>query len=155
MKNSAELSDCRKYRYTLWRTWDDAKKSVMFIGLNPSTADEENDDPTLIRCMNFAKSWGYGSVCMTNLFAYRATDPNDMKGAVNPIGFNNNKWLSQMAKEVDLVIAAWGNDGSFLKRSNEVKALFPKLHCLKMNKSGEPAHPLYLQSKLKPILIDI
>ncbi|GHX72979.1 hypothetical protein VCSRO16_3593 [Vibrio cholerae] len=73
MKNTAELSKCRKYRYALWRTWDSDKPFAMFIGLNPSTADEKNDDPTLRRCINFAKSWGYGGVCMANLFAFRAT----------------------------------------------------------------------------------
>ncbi|MEI8668573.1 MULTISPECIES: DUF1643 domain-containing protein [Pseudoalteromonas] len=155
MKNTAELSECRKYRYALWRTWDATKPIVMFIGLNPSTADENNDDPTLIRCINFAKFWGYGGVCMSNLFAYRATEPRDMKAAKDPIGSNNDAWLTKLSNDAQLVICAWGNDGSFLKRSKQILELMPNLNYLKLNKSGEPAHPLYLSAKLKPIPMGI
>ena len=84
MKKDAQLSTCRKYRYALWRTWDEAKPQVMIIGLNPSTADETKDDPTITRCINFAKAWGYGGVCMANLFAYRATAPSDVKASIDP-----------------------------------------------------------------------
>lgn len=126
----------------------------MFVGLNPSTADETNDDPTLTRCMNFAKLWGYGGVCMANLFAFRATEPNDMKLAKNPIGPLNNKWLKSLAKDAGIVVAAWGNDGVFLNRSIEVVGFMPEMYCLKLNKSGEPAHPLYQAAKLKPVLMD-
>lgn len=151
MKNTAELSPCRQYRYALWRTWDDTKPIVMFIGLNPSTADENSDDPTLTRCINFAKSWGYGGVCMANLFAYRATDPKKMKAAKAPIGKDNDLWLQQLASSAKLVVGAWGNDGDFLQRSKQVKTLIKNLHYLKLNKSGEPAHPLYLPAKLTPL----
>lgn len=151
MKNTAKLSECRKYRYALWRTWDDSKPFVMFVGLNPSTADENTNDPTLTRCINYAKSWGYGGVCMANLFAYRATEPSDMKTSNDPIGSENNKWLKKLAKEAALVVAAWGNDGSYLRRSKQVLEIIPNLSCLKLNKSGEPAHPLYQAAKLKPV----
>ena len=150
MKNTAKLSECRKYRYALWRTWDNSKPYVMFVGLNPSTADEVSDDPTLMRCINFAKLWGYGGVCMANLFAFRATEPSDMKSAQDPIGKENNQWLEKLAESAGLVVAAWGNDGSFLNRSTQVKELLPNLHCLKMNKSGEPAHPLYQKTLTQP-----
>jgi len=153
MKNTAELSDCRKYRYALWRTWDDSHPYVMFVGLNPSTADEVSDDPTLTRCVNFAKSWGYGGVCMANLFAFRATEPSDMKAATDPIGQENNKWLTQLANNAGLVVAAWGNEGAFLNRSTQVIELLPNLHCLKINKSGEPAHPLYQKASSQPQLM--
>ena len=153
MKNTAKLSGCRNYRYALWRTWDSSKPLVMFVGLNPSTADETTDDPTLTRCINFAKSWGYGGVCMANLFAFRATEPSDMKASDDPIGAENNKWLKKLAKDAALVVAAWGNDGSYLGRSEQVKELLPILHCLRINKSGEPAHPLYQAAKLKPVPI--
>jgi hypothetical protein len=125
----------------------------MFVGLNPSTADENTDDPTLTRCINYAKSWGFGGVCMANLFAYRATEPKDMKAAKNPIGYDNNEWLKKLSKEAGLVVAAWGNDGSYQGRSEQVKQLLPNIHCLKINKSGEPAHPLYQKSNLKPVLM--
>lgn len=150
MKNTAELSKCRKYRYALWRTWDDEKAQVMFIGLNPSTADEVTDDPTLARCISFAKLWGYGGVCMANLFAFRATDPLDMKASKDPVGQENDQWLKKLSNESDLIVAAWGNDGSYKNRSQQVIELIPNLHYLKINKSGEPAHPLYLSSELKP-----
>jgi len=150
MKNTAELSKCRRYRYALWRTWDGSKPFVLFVGLNPSTADETTDDATLTRCINFAKSWGYGGVCMANLFAYRATQPSDMKTAKDPIGLDNNSWLEKLGNDAGIVVAAWGNDGAFLGRSQQIKTLLPTLHYLKMNKSGEPAHPLYLPAKLTP-----
>jgi hypothetical protein len=153
LKNTAKLSGCRNYRYALWRTWDSSKPFVMFVGLNPSTADEMSDDPTLTRCINFAKSWGYGGVCMANLFAFRATEPSDMKASDDPIGTENNTWLKKLAKDAALVVAAWGNDGSYLERSEQVKKLLPNLYCLKLNKSGEPAHPLYQAAKLKPVPI--
>jgi hypothetical protein len=153
LKADAKLSDCRNYRFALWRTWDDSKPFAMIVGLNPSTADEVKDDPTLTRCINFAKSWGYGGVCMTNLFAYRATDPKDMKAQNDPIGANNDIWLNKLANDAGIVVAAWGNDGRYLSRSKMVVEMLPNLHYLKMNKSGEPAHPLYLKADLIPVLM--
>lgn len=155
MKTDAKLSDCRKYRYALWRVWDETKPHAMIIGLNPSTADETEDDPTIIRCINFAKSWGYGGVCMANLFAYRATKPSDMKASSDPIGTENDAWLAKLAKEAGIVVAAWGNDGNYLERSSVIKNSLPNLHYIKMNKSGEPAHPLYLKGDLEPAPIGI
>lgn len=155
MRNTAALSECRKYRFALWRTWDESKPNVMFIGLNPSTADENKDDPTLTRCINYAKNWGFGGVCIANLFAYRATDPNEMKTEKDPIGSENNKWLMQLYNNAGLVVAAWGNDGVYLGRSKQVKKLLPNLHCLKLNKSGEPAHPLYQKADIEPVPLEI
>lgn len=123
----------------------------MIIGLNPSTADETEDDPTIGRCISFAKAWGYGGLCMTNLFAYRATNPSDMFEAEDPVGSENDEWIEKLAREAGVVVAAWGNDGSFLGRSKQIIQLIPNLHCLKMNKTGEPAHPLYLKATLQPI----
>lgn len=154
MNNTAKLSKCRKYRFALWRTWEDSTPYVMFIGLNPSTADECTDDPTLTRCINYAKAWGYGGVCMTNLFAFRATDPVVMKSATDPIGLENDEWLKRLTSEAGLVVAAWGNDGVYLGRSRQVRTLIPSMYCLKLNKSGEPAHPLYLKADLKPLILD-
>lgn len=99
MKKYATLSEDRKYRYTLTRIWDETKPKVMFIGLNPSTADETKDDPTIIRCINFAKSWGYGGLEMTNLFAFRATNPKVMKNEKEPIGKDNDTWLKKLATD--------------------------------------------------------
>ena len=151
MKKDAKLSDCRKYRYALWRTWDDAKPYAMIVGLNPSTADETQDDPTLTKCIKFAKSWGYGGVCMANLFAFRATDPSDMKASSDPIGLENDVWLVKLSEGAGIVVAAWGDDGSHLGRASAIKAKLPNLSCIKMNKSGEPSHPLYLNGGLIPV----
>ena len=141
----------RQYRYSLWRIWDRQLPAVMFIGLNPSTADATLDDPTLVRCIGFARDWGYGSVYTVNLFAFRATDPRDMKRASSPVGPDNDRVISELAAKVDRVVAAWGNDGAWLDRADEVRALVPDLHYLRMNRSGQPAHPLYLPRGLTPV----
>ena len=152
MIKSAVLSKNRLYRYALTRVWRSDLPTVMFIGLNPSIADENIDDPTLLRCIGFADSWGYGGVVMANLFAYRATLPAEMKKAKNPIGRGNNQWLQKLAGQSEIVIAAWGNDGGYLTRSQQVRKLIPGLHYLRLNKSGEPAHPLYLPASLSPVI---
>ncbi|RLA42597.1 MAG: hypothetical protein DRR42_23140 [Gammaproteobacteria bacterium] len=151
MKLSAELSACRTYRYSLWRTWDESLPYALFIGLNPSTADETTDDNTSRRCIRFASDWGYGGLCMANLFAFRATKPRDMKAAADPIGPENDRWLKQLAGNAGIVIAAWGNSGAFLGRSLVVRQTIPNLHCLALNKSGEPVHPLYQPVTAKPL----
>ncbi len=101
LKTDAKLSNCRNYRFALWRTWDESKPFAMIIGLNPSTADEVENDPTITRCINFAKSWGYGGVCMANLFAYRATEPSVMKSQNDPVGADNDVWLANLAKKTN------------------------------------------------------
>jgi len=151
MHSSATFSPCRRYRYALWRTWDEARPHVLFIGLNPSTADETQDDPTIRRCMGYARDWGYGGVCVANLFAWRATLPSDLKRAEDPIGPDNDEWLERLAGEAEGVVAAWGNDGAHLGRSTAVKGMLHEPLCLKLNRSGEPAHPLYLMAGLRPV----
>lgn len=155
MRTDAKLSECRKYRYALWRIWDDSKPYAMFIGLNPSTADETEDDPTINRCINYSKDWGYGGLCMANLFAFRATDPVDMMASDEPIGSDNDEWIKKLAKEAGVIVAAWGNDGSHLDRSKKVMDMISDLMCLKLNKTGEPAHPLYQPGTAKPIKMSI
>ena len=153
----AVFSPCRRYRYVLWRTIEsslfrDRDKAVMFIGLNPSTADEVRDDPTIRRCIGFSREWGYSRLCMTNLFAYRATDPRVMKEADDPIGPENDDYLRRLSKEVDCVIAAWGNGGGFNNRDTAVMDLFPSLYALGLTRAGKPRHPLYVRSGSEPIL---
>ncbi len=155
MKTDAVFSDCRKYRYVLWRTWDDSKPYVMFIGLNPSTADEVDNDRTINRCINYAKDWGYGGLCMANLFSYCTKDPHVMKAAEDPVGPENDLWLKALSENAAVVVAAWGDDGSYLERSKQVVNMFPELQCLKINKSGEPAHPLYQPGTATPIAMNI
>lgn len=92
---------------------------------------------------------------MANLFAFRATEPADMFAASDPIGPGNDEWLTKLAESAGVVVAAWGNDGAHLGRSKEVTKLISDLHCLKLNKTGEPAHPLYLKASLRPIPLSI
>ncbi len=123
---------------------------AMFIGLNPSTADETKDDQTIRKCVGFAKQFGFGALCMTNLFAVRTKDPAIMKATAEPIGPENDHWLLTCAKRADLVIAAWGLDGAFMGRDREVRIMlsqFTMLKCLKHTKGGHPGHPLYLSGK--------
>lgn len=151
--NRADFSLCRLYRFTLWRVWGDAANYVQFIGLNPSTADETNDDATIRRCRNFAKAWGFGAMCMTNLFAFRATQPSVMKAAQNPIGNDNDKWLSNIADSAKIIVVAWGNHGSFLGRDAEVLRLLNRpVYCFGISKSFQPKHPVRLRKDLSPIL---
>jgi hypothetical protein len=148
----AIFSPDRKYRYTLRRMWEKTLPQVMFIGLNPSTADEVEDDPTIRRCLGFAKAWGFGSLVMTNLFAIRGTDPKILKEVEDPIGCDNNdRYLLQMAKESQLIIGAWGSNGTLLNRGNVVKRLIPGMRMLGLTKNGQPKHPLYLPKTLTPI----
>jgi len=146
---NATFSSCRTYRYSLSRIWDKKKKYVLFIGLNPSTANEEADDPTILRCVNYAKDWGYGGFMMVNLFAYRSTLPVNLKKVKYPVGSENDKYIVTLSKKADITVAAWGNNGNLYSRDKQVLSLVPKLRCLKVNKSGQPAHPLYLSKNLK------
>lgn len=124
---------------------------AVFVGLNPSTADEVEDDPTIRRCVDYAKRWGYGALCMVNLFAYRATEPAVMKAHAAPVGDENDRWLVEVAKEAGVVVAAWGVDGKHSERDKAViRLLAGKLSCLVKTKDGHPGHPLYLKKSLKP-----
>jgi hypothetical protein len=154
------FSPCRTYRYVLWREWDMTNPSYLnVIGLNPSTADESVDDPTIRKCVGFAKRFGFGALCMTNLFAYRATDPDVMKVAEDPEGPMNNDHIIQSFKGAGLAIAAWGVHGAFRRRDIEVLELFYwtklNLHCLRRNRDGSPGHPLYIPYTAKPLLYSL
>jgi hypothetical protein len=145
------LSPCRTYRFALWREWDASNpRYAMFVGLNPSTADEATDDATIRRCIAFAKAWRYGALCMTNLFAYRATVPSDMKRAADPVGPENDRHLLEHAAGAGVIVAAWGIDGKFMGRDRQVKAMLPPMHYLRLTKGGHPGHPLYLPADLIP-----
>ena len=149
INKTANFSSCRKYRYSLSRIWDKQKKFVLFIGLNPSTADEEVDDPTIRRCSGYAQKWGYGGFIMVNLFAYRTTLPSNLKKVKYPVGRDNDKYIVKLSKKADITVAAWGNNGILYRRDKQVLSLVSNLMCLKVNKSGQPAHPLYLKKDLK------
>ena len=150
----------KAYRYTLWRAWQQTGQKqnhfVMFIGLNPSTADQESDDLTVRRCVGFAKNWGYGALCITNLFAFRATSPKVMKQQNNPVGKHNLRHLIECGTQADLTVAAWGAAGVHRKQNTFVlEKLSEKginLFHLGLTKHGHPRHPLYLKADAKPKL---
>lgn len=146
IESSAEFSPCRSYRYALERRWDDAGPTVAFIGLNPSTADEQSNDPTIRRCIGFAQSWGFGSLSMVNLFAMRSKDPRLLYEAEDPIGPDNDRWIEKARRRADALIAAWGTRGTLLGRDESVLAKHRDLLCLGVTKDGHPRHPLYLRS---------
>lgn len=156
VSKGAELSKDGMYRHTLWRFWEFNSKKVLWIMLNPSTADENNDDATIRRCINFTNSWGYSGLCVCNLFDFRAKEIADMKMAEKPQRENNINVIVQTALRCDLVVCAWSNHGSYLGMDEKVKkALLNEgieLHYLKLNKTGSPSHPLYLKSDLVPVL---
>ena len=151
MRRSANFSRCRQYRYALWRYWRDDAPFVLIIGLNPSTADQHKDDPTIRRCIGFARDWGFGGLCVANLFAYRATYPTDLFAAPDPVGPHSDRWLRKLSRQADMVVAAWGNDGSYEQRDKEVVSYLSALKVIRLNKAGQPAHPLYLPKHLSAI----
>lgn len=152
-RNGATLDKDREYRYRLWRTWDVEGPTVAFVMLNPSTADENEDDPTLRRCLNYAKEWGYGRLEVVNLFALRATDPDELRKHEAPIGGANDVHLCQVCESAEKVVAAWGANGSLLERGREVaEMLDSNLYALGTTKGGHPIHPLYQPSDAEPEL---
>lgn len=159
----AQLSVCRTYRYALWRIWDATLPPLMFIGLNPSTADEQKDDPTIRKCKGFAERNGCGGVYMLNLFAYRATDPHTLFDVYyrkqftgpggetcwhngDPVGPDNDRHLLETVAVAAIVVAAWGVHGVMMLRDQAVKRLLAgaDLRCLGTTKDGHPRHPLYV-----------
>lgn len=153
MVKGAIIDETGKYRYQLWRIWDESRPLVVFIMLNPSTADAEEDDPTIRRCMNYARSWGYGGIKVVNLFAYRATNPKELLKVVNPTGGSDNiKHIINACKEASIIIAAWGAMGKDLGETayNWIIPL-KEVYCLGTTKYGCPKHPLYLKADLKPV----
>lgn len=149
IKCDAHLSDCNQYRYTLSRTWS-SETSLLFIMLNPSTADALKDDATIRRCMAFAFSNGFGGISVVNLFALRTPSPRVLKAStIDPIGPENDHWIEKMMSTHKDVVAAWGNHGNFLNRSTTIRDRYQNLMCLSINGSGEPKHPLYISGKAK------
>ena len=151
-KNGAAMSDDRKYRYALWRIWDVEKRKVMFIGLNPSTANEISDDPTIRRVIRFAYDWGFGGVYMLNCFPLVSANPDDLKGVyqkstTNIFEIQNHQYLIGYATECEKVVFAWGSFPIVKEFDIDIKLrmMFPEAYCLGKNANGSPKHPLYLR----------
>ncbi|PCR88706.1 hypothetical protein CP557_21800 [Natrinema ejinorense] len=150
-RSDAVLSDDGEYRYRLTRTWDAAKPTVAFLMLNPSTADASEDDPTIRRCLGFAKDWGYGSLVVANLFGLRTPDPSNLRDHPNPIGPDNDDHLRDVCTDAAQVVAAWGANGSLQDRARAVaKSLETDLYALDTTKAGHPVHPLYQPKDAEP-----
>lgn len=143
---TAHFSRCRMYRYALTRRLGLGERTILFIGLNPSTADATYDDPTIRRCVGFARRMGYDVLLMANLFGWRATDPRRLKGVRDPVGSQNDVWLRKLARMADTIVAAWGNGASSSERPSEVLAWFGRVYCFGQTDLGQPRHPLYLPS---------
>jgi hypothetical protein len=125
----------------------------MVVGLNPSTADEVKNDPTVTRCINYARAWGFGGLVMMNAFAIRGTDPGVLREVPDPVGPENDFWLSRMAEGARLILVAWGNYGLWADRQARVLSLIEReVYCLGVTKAGAPRHPLYLKADTRPQL---
>lgn len=151
MIRRAAFSRCGTYRYALWRRWDDARPDALFVALNPSTADHRQDDPTIRRCIGFARDWGYGGLIVANLFAFRTPLPAVLRQAPAPVGPRNDRWLERLAGEAGLVVAAWGAHGELADRAAAVAPRLGVCHCLGLTAGGAPRHPLYVR-KDTPLL---
>lgn len=147
---SATWSRCRRYRYALTRWWDDGPW-IGWIMLNPSTADDRKDDPTVRRCMSFSRRWGYGGCHIRNLFAFRSTSPTKLLEHPEPIGARNDRSILELVDRCSVIVAAWGVHGAFRDRGREVARRLAKrgvqLYCLGQTRLGLPRHPLYLSAK--------
>lgn len=151
--SGAAFSPCRNYRYALWRVWDAAKPRVMFIGLNPSTANEISDDPTIRRVVSMARNWGFGGVYMTNLFAWITAYPDEILKCPDPIN-GNDVWLTKLAGMSNEIIFAWGNFKEAQEQAKKVIEMFPQAKALHINKNGSPKHPLYVKGDTIPFLFN-
>lgn len=148
VEKKATISECGRYRYDLWRTWG-VGPHVTFIMLNPSTADHEQDDPTIRKCIKFAKQWGFSGLVVVNLFAYRATDPKDLWKAEDPIGPLNDLYIESHAF-CGVTVAGWGAKPKVKARADEVCGRLKNLRTIRLTKDGYPEHPLFLPSDLQP-----
>lgn len=146
-------SPCNRYRYGLSRVWDAAGAPLLFVMLNPSTADERRNDPTVARCETRARRMGYGAVMIANIFAFRATRPADLKRAEAPVGALNDAVLAHWAERAGMTIAAWGAHGAYLDRARQVARGLPgQVAHLGLTRAGHPRHPLYVSFDTHPVL---
>ena len=155
-QSTAVYSDCENYRYSLTRVWEPAGRKAAFIMLNPSTATEVQNDPTVERCERRARALGFGAFNVTNIFAWRDTDPRKMRKAVDPVGPANDQAIREASDWADQIVAAWGTHGAHLERGASVETLLratglPVYH-LGLSKAGHPKHPLYIAYAQQPEL---
>lgn len=158
MLTTAVIDKTGMYRYSLIREWDREKSRILFVMLNPSTADATQDDPTIRRCIGLAKAWQHGCLEVCNLFAYRATNPDELRKVADPVGPENNSYLTNAICRARVIVVAWGTKGNFNGRDREFWALVKSIKYLKNNgifcldetKDGHPRHPLYVSNQVVP-----
>lgn len=158
--SSATFSRCGKYRYDLCRVWKPKARAMVFVGLNPSTADQSADDPTIRRILGFADDWGFGTLVMLNAFAFRSTDPKALASMVtrrrDPVGRDNDATIERVFAERrgDKLVLGWGAHGALLERGRHLAARALALHgrpeCFGLTANGQPKHPLYLAAATRP-----
>ena len=150
LRGAASFSRDGHYRYSLTRRWAPGPR-ITWVLLNPSTADARQDDPTIRRCIDFSRRWGFGALEVVNLFALRTPHPAVLRSAADPVGPGNDRALRRAIERSEAVVAAWGNHGAFVDRANEVRAVLPgDALALGLTGRGEPAHPLYLPGDREP-----
>ena len=157
-ESSALYSDCERYRFALTRVWNTSQQRVLYIMLNPSTATELKNDPTIERCERRSRRLGFGGMQIVNIFAFRATDPRDLKAFEMPVGTGNDAVIRFGVEWADVVIAAWGAHGDHLGRGGEVAALLRdtgvEARHFGLSKAGHPRHPLYIGYAQQPMAWD-
>lgn len=154
MQAGAEFDVTGRYRYLLWRSWDEQAARVGFVMLNPSRADAVMNDPTIRRCLGFAQSWGFGALEVVNLFAYCTAKRRELRQVADPVGRENDRYLATLPQRVNTLILAWGNDGGLQARDRAVVALWDDqtpVYCLGTTRLGQPKHPLYLRRNAQPV----
>jgi hypothetical protein len=153
----ADISEDGVYRYLLWRIWDSSRPLLLFIMLNPSTADARSNDATIERCSRRAREMGFGGLLVVNIFAFRSTYPSELYRASDPIGPRNEAAILSAAARAGFIICGWGEDGALAGRGAAVLQLLRQHgyqpHALKINKDGSPRHPLYVSYATKPVPI--
>lgn len=144
----AKFSDCNKYRYALWRKWNENLPPLVFLMLNPSKANEVDNDATITRCIGFAKREGSGGIIVANMFALCSTNPAGLYTAADPIGPENAVWLERVCQCASKVVVAWGNEPIARGREADILNLLNvqgiPAYCLGKNKQGSPKHPVRL-----------
>ena len=160
LQRAAAFSPCGSYRWWLERSWEPSRPRLLFVGLNPSRADGERDDPTLRRLIGFARAWGYGALAVVNLFGRCTPSPAVLRRCHDPIGLHNDRWLSQCLAQADAVWLGWGNGGRWHARDQQVLALLAAslpsslpLLSLGLTAANQPRHPLYLPAAAQPQLL--
>lgn len=146
---TAEISPCGQYRYTLTRVTDVLpleRHTMLFIMLNPSTADALQDDPTIRRCISFARRENCTDLTVVNLFALRATDPKELLTHADPVGPLNDERIAEMVAKHEIIVAAWGAHPFAKKRAQNLLNKFGPFKCLGTTKDGSPRHPLYVRN---------